>query len=255
MEKMIVIVFDNEQKAREGLEAIRWLNSDGTISVYGAQTVVKEKDGFLRVVDNDDLAGVPIGAAGGAAVGALLGLIGGPIGMPLGAAAGAMIGSFGDMEEAGVTDDFVNEVGIALTPGKAAIVANIGEKFVTPLDSRMERIGGVVFRQTRTLAKTMQEDRDAAAHKAEMEQLKVERAQAKAERLGKIDARIDQLRVKMEDAIERKRVKVRAREREREEKIKALQAKANRAEGEVRRRHETEISELRHDYAEKVGVG
>lgn len=254
MEKMVVVVFDDEKKALEGLEAIRWLNSDGTISVYGAQTVVKEKDGFIRVVDNGELSGFPI-AAGGAAVGALAGLVGGPIGAPLGAAAGAIVGSFGDMEKAGVTDYFISEVGNALTPGKAAIVANISEEFVTPLDSRMERFGGVVFRQKRSYVKTTQEDRDAAAHRAEMEQLKAERVKARSDRLGKIDARIDQLRVKLENAIERKRVNMRLREQEREAKIKALQTKADQAEGEARRLQEARIAELRREYAEKVAAG
>jgi uncharacterized membrane protein len=254
MEKMIVIVFDNEQKALEGLEGIRWLDSDGTISVYGTQTVVKQPDGFIRVVDNPDLAGFPVAPAGGAAVGAIVGLLGGPVGVPVGAAAGATIGAIGDMEDAGVTDAFINEIGKALTPGKAAIVANIAEEFVTPLDARMERSGGVVFRQMRYVAENMQDDRDAAAHQAEMEQLKVERAQARSDRLAKIDARIDHLRVKLENAIERKRIKMRLREQEREAKVKALQTKADRSEGEVRRRQEARIAELRHDYAEKAGV-
>jgi uncharacterized membrane protein len=254
MEKMTVVVFDNEQKALEGLEAIRWLDSDGTISVYGAQTIVKEKDGFVRVVDNGELSSFK-GAVGGAVVGALVGLIGGPIGVPFGASAGAIIGTFGDMEKAGVTEEFIKDVGTALTPGKAAIVANIDEDFVTPLDSHMERIGGVVLRQKRTFVKTMQEDRDAAAHRAEMEQLKVERAQARSDRLAKIDARIDNLRVKLESAVERKRLKTQLRQQEREARIQALKAKADRASGEVRRRQEARIAEFRREYAEKKAEG
>jgi len=253
MEKMLVVVFDNQPKAFEGLQALRGLDDEGEISVYGAQMVAKEPGGDVRIIEHGELSGFPA-AAGGAALGAIIGLLGGPVGVPLGAAAGAIVGSIGDMEEAGVTDEFVNDVGTVLTPGKFALVADIVEEWVTPLDTRMERIGGVVFRRARTVVKTTQEDRDAAAHQAEMDELKAERKQARSDRLEKIDARIDHLRARLENALERKRVKMRLREQQREAKIQALQAKADQAKGQIRRRQETRIDELRRDYAEKAAV-
>jgi len=254
MEKMLVVVFDNQPKAVEGVQALWELDNEGEISVYGAQIVVKEPGGDVRVTDNGELSGFPV-AANGTAVGALVGLLGGPVGVLLGAAAGAMIGSIGDMEEAGVTDEFVNDIKIVLTPGKVAVVADVDEDWVTPLDTRMEEIGGLVFRRQTTLVEATQDDRDAAAHRAEMAQLKAERVQARSDRLSKIDAKIDHLRVKLENAIERKRVKMQARQQQREAKIRALQTKADQSEGEFRRRQEARIAELRREYAEKVTVG
>jgi len=144
-------------------------------------------------------------------LGALVGLLGGPAGVLVGATAGAVIGTITDMEESGVTDEFVNDVTTTLSPGKAALVADISEERVTPLDARMEQIGGVVFRRARTLVQDTQDDRDTAAHRAEIEQLKAERAQARSDRLAKIDATIDHVRAKLEAAIERKRVKMQLR--------------------------------------------
>ena len=144
-------------------------------------------------------------------MGALVGLLGGPAGVLVGATAGAVIGTITDMEESGVTDEFVNDVTTTLSPGKAALVADISEERVTPLDARMEQIGGVVFRRARTLVQDTQDDRDTAAHRAEIEQLKAERAQARSDRLAKIDATIDHVRAKLEAAIERKRVKMQLR--------------------------------------------
>jgi hypothetical protein len=166
-----------------------------------------------------------------------------------------LIGSIIDLNDAGVTEEFVSDIETALTPGKFAVVADIVEEWMTPLDTRMESIGGVLFRRPRKLVKTSLDDRDAAANQAEMDQLKAERAQAKADRLEKIDARIDHLRSKLESAIERRRVKMRLREQQREAKIQALQAKADQAQGEIRQRQEARIAELRADYAEKVAVG
>jgi len=257
MEKLLVVVFDSEAKAIEGLQVLRDLDSEGEISFYDRQLVAKEPGGAVRVIDSTQVARFPI-VAGGTAVGGLIGLLGGPLGVVVGAAAGAMVGITGSVvqeaREAGVTDEFVHDVTAAMTPGKFAVVAEIVEDWVTPLDMRMEAIGGLVFRRTRTFVETTEEDRDASAHRAEMEQLKVERTQAKSDRLAKIDARIDSLRVKLENAIERKRVKMQLRQQQREAKIQALQAKANQTKGENRRRQEARIADLRREYEDKAAV-
>jgi uncharacterized membrane protein len=253
MEKMIVVVFDNEPKAFDGLQAVRELDREGTISVYQAQIVAREPSGTVRVILNDDLESLPM-VGGTTALGALLGLITWPVsavGAFVGASTGALIGFIGRAEEAGWTDEFVNDVSTALTPGKVALVADITEESVTPLDMRIESIGGVVFRRMHTLAETDQYDRDAAAHRAELDRLKAERAQARSDRL----ARIDHVRARLENAIVQKRASMKARQQQREARIQALQTKANQSNGEIRRRQEARISALRRDYVERVAVG
>ena len=42
MEKMIVVVFENESKALEGLQALWELDREGDISIYAEQIVAKE---------------------------------------------------------------------------------------------------------------------------------------------------------------------------------------------------------------------
>jgi uncharacterized membrane protein len=236
------------------LQALRALDKEGQISIYESRLIAKDQDGAVHMLDTADNQSVPM-IAGGTGVGALVGLLGGPVGMVVGAVAGALISSIGDLKDVGVTDEFVGDITLALTPGKAAVVADIVEEWMTPLDTRMERIGGVVFRRARSFVKTSQDDRDAAAHQAEMEELKAERARAKADRLDKIDARIDHLRTKLENATERKRVKMRLNEQQREAKIQELQEAARQADGEVRRRKEAQLADLRRDYEEKVAVG
>ena len=258
MEKLIVVLFDNEVEAREGSRLLWELDSEGEISIHALRIVAKEPSGALRVVDNAEVAGIPM-VVGGTAVGALVGFLGGPAGAVLGATAGTVFGTIGSVveaaAEAGVTDEFVHDVTTALTPGKVAVVADVSEEWTAPLDTRMEQVRGLVFRRARTRVKDTQDDRDALAHRAEMEQLKVERAQARSDRLAKIDAKIDNLRAKLEKAIERKRVKMQLRQQQREAKIQALQQKADQSEGEIRRRREARIAELRRDYAEKAVLG
>jgi len=254
MEKMIVVVFDDELKAIEGFRILRELDNEGEISVYEARIISKGSSGAVRVVDNADMLSFPL-IGGGTVLGALIGLLGGPAGAIVGATAGGLIGSIGDAKEAGFTDEFVDGIATALAPDKSAVVADISEEWVTPLDTKMERIGGVVFRRPLDIVKTTQEDRDAAAHRAAMERLKLEQAEVGSDEAGKIDAKIDSLRVKLENAIERKRSMMQLRQHQREAKIHALQMKADRAEGEIRRRQEDRIAELRRDYEEKAAAG
>jgi len=94
----------------------------------------------------------------------------------------------------------------------------------------------------------MHHDRDVAAHQAEMEQLKAERALARAERQAKIDTRIDALRKKLADALERDRCKMLFQESLRKAKIQDLQVKADQSQGDIRRRLETRIANLRREY-------
>jgi len=254
VEKLIVIVFDDRTKANAGCEILRQLERDGEISVYEAQMIAKEPSGSIQYIDNSDTLAFPV-IGGTTAVGALVGLLGGPLGALLGGMAGGLIGSIGDLVHAGVTDEFVNDVNTAMTVGKFALVADVSEDWVTPLDARMEEIGGVVFRRTRSEVKRMHHDRDVAAHRAEMEQLKAERAQARADRLAKIDATIDALRNKLGNAIERDRSKVLFRQNQRDARIQALQAKADQSQGEIRRRLKARIAEIRGDYEEKAAAG
>jgi hypothetical protein len=40
------------------------------------------------------------------------------------------------------------DVATALTPGKYAVVADVDEDWVTPVDTRMKAVGGPVFRRS-----------------------------------------------------------------------------------------------------------
>src|SRR5271157_485324 len=140
MEKLIVIVFDDQAKAFAGLEALRELDRDGEISLFEAQIAAKEPNGGVRLIDNPDDADFPVIGVS-TLVGTLVGVLGGPIGLLGGAAAGALIGCIVELEHAGVTDEFIGDVATAMTPGKVAVIADIAEEWVTPLDPRMDRIG------------------------------------------------------------------------------------------------------------------
>jgi len=253
VEKLIVVIFDDQTKAFAGFEALRQLHRDGEISVYEAQMIQKEPGGSIRYIDNTDKLALPV-IGGTSAVGVLVGLLGGPLGALIGGMGAGLIASIADLEHAGVTDEFVNDVNTAMAAGKFAVVADVSEDWVTPLDTEMEKIGGVVFRRARTEVKRMHHGRDVAAHRAEMEQLKVERAQARSDRLAKIDAKIEAVRKKLADALERQRCKILFQQSVREAKIQDLQVKADQSQGDIRRRLEARIDEVRREYEERAAA-
>jgi len=253
MEKLIVIVFDEESKARSGFEALRELDRDGEVSLFEARIAAKESNGNVRVIENPDRVDFPIVGAG-SLVGMVVGVLGGPLGLLAGVASGALIGFIITLARAGITDAFVSDVSTALAPGKFGVVADISENDTAPLDTRIEKIGGVIFRRARSQVRQMHHDRDVAAHRAEMAQLKAERAQARAERLGKIDARLDQLGKKLERALLRERSHILLREEQRDARIRALKEKADQSQGEARHRHEARIAEFQRESEQNAGV-
>lgn len=196
MERMLVVIFDNEKKAYEGTAALRELEGDGSIAVYAGAVVLKNADGTTSVKQVDDLD--PIGTLVGTSVGGLIGLLAGPVGMAIGAASGLTLGAFADIADLRVGDDFVEDVSQSLTPNKVAVVAEIDEGWTTPVDTRMEALGGSVIR--RGLSEVREEQRQAqiAAMKGDLAQLKEELAKANAARKAKLQSRIDYLQARID---------------------------------------------------------
>ncbi len=73
------------------------------------------------------------------------------------------------------------------------MVAEIEEDWTTPVDTRMEAIGGIVFRRALSQVKHMIHDEHIAAIKADIVQMKAEYAKAQADRKAKLLEKINQL--------------------------------------------------------------
>src|ERR1700686_4362953 len=98
MDRMLVVVFDNEPKAYEGKKALLQLDGEGSISVYAYAVLRKNADGTATVKQGDDSG--PVGTLLGTAFGSLIGLLGGPAGVAIGAATGLTTGGIFDLNTA-----------------------------------------------------------------------------------------------------------------------------------------------------------
>jgi uncharacterized membrane protein len=246
MEKMIVVVFDDGKKAYEGSRALKQLDMEGSISVHAEAVVQKNTEGVVSVKHEED--DFPVRTLGGTAIGSLIGLLGGPVGLGIGAVAGTVAGSLADLNFAGVNADFLDDASAILAPGKYAVVADISEEWVTPVDTRMESLGGVVFRAARKKVEDDQSAREEAELRSEIEALKAEHARAHAERKAKLQAKIDDLNAKLQKKAEQHKARSEQMRREFEAKVQALQEKAAKAQGDAKAAINARITQLREEY-------
>lgn len=219
MDRMVVTVFDNETKAYQGKTALQQLEYEGNIALYASAVVLKHADGSVTV-KNEDYA-PPFASVAGTAFGTLIGVLGGPIGVGIGAASGLLIGGMVDVDNLRVGEDYVEDVSRALTPNKVALIAQVDEEWTTPLDTRMEAIGGTVFRRALSDVQEQVDDEAIAAMKADLAGFKAEISKVNADRKKKLQAKIDAL-----DA------KIQARENKLEARKEALKREAQ-AKGDV----------------------
>ena len=221
---MLVVVFDNESKPYEGKKALGQLDNEGSISVYGYAVVAKNADGTASIKQGDDVG--PLGTLAGTALGSLIGVLFGPVGLAVGATAGFTGGASFDLLNAGVGEDFIDDVSKALTRGKVAVVAEIEEDWTTPVDTRMEAIGGTVYRRALSDVTHQVHHENVAAMKADMAQFKAEHAQARADRKAKLETKINQLDSKIQDQLQKAKEQRQATERKAQAKVEILQSKA-----------------------------
>jgi uncharacterized membrane protein len=240
---MLVVVFENELKAYDGSKALRALDSEGSISIHSEAVIKKNDDGTITVKQEGD--DFPIRTVGGTAVGVLIGLLGGPIGVVVGAVGGTLAGGAWDISRAGVDADFLNEVSAKLTPGKWAVVSEISEDWVTPVDTTMGTLGGTVFRTVRTDVEHEQRAKEVAAIKADIARLKAKQAKSRADQKAKLQTEIDNLNKELHSKLEQAKQMSEQRKKEAKAKVEALEKKAAKAKGEAKAKIEARIAEIK----------
>jgi len=269
MDTFIAVVFDNDEAAFKGADALRDLYQDGDIVVYSAAVIGKDADGNVSIKKAADEG--PIGTAFGLLVGAMVGVLAGPAavaggavaagtaaasgiaatGMAVGGLTGGTFGMFRDLYEAGIDADTLEAVSIELLPGKSAVVAAIDEAWTTPLDVKMKDVGGMVFRKARIEVIDEQIERDIAASKAEMQALKEEWNESNEAMREAIKSKVDAAKEKLSDASERALQRLEKLDAEFEARQKALDEQISNAVGDAKAKFEKRKGEVQQEYKER----
>ena len=181
-------------------------------------------------------------------MGGLIGLLGGLAGLAVGSAAGVMAGLLGDMYTANIDEQFLTEVSTALTPGKWAVIAEVDEDRVTPVDTRMEALGGVVHRTVRSAFEHEQWSQAAADARTELDQLKAEEVDARADRKERLQAQIARLTKRVDAKLDRAKARSRQAAEEFQAKVTALQKRVDQERGDRKAALEARLAKLRSDF-------
>jgi len=246
MNKFMVVVFEKESKAFEGVTALNRLHDDGSITLYAANVVERQADGKLSIKRREDQG--PIGTSVGMLVGGLIGMFGGPVGVAIGVGAGALTGMTRDLIHDDISEDFLASVTTQLTPGKFAVVAEVAEEWVAPVDVRMAELGGVVVRELEIDFVSDRLAKEAKAEQDEWERRQQEWAAARADKkAARLQAEVATTERKLQRDADKAKQRLDETKREMEAKLRALEEQAAKASPEARARIAQRIAETRND--------
>ena len=252
MSKFVFTVFPDEAKAYEGVRALKALHLEGSVTLYSHAVVQRDAQGVFSVKEKQTEG--PIGTGVGALVGGLIGLFGGPVGLAVGLGGGTVLGALRDLLNMGLSNEFLETVSRELTPGRTAVVAEVSEEWVTPLDTRMEALGGSVVREMREDFIDGEIEKRIADLKWVVARRKAERAAAKAEKMeAKLKKEVTKAEEKLQDIAEKARERVKHYKEEIDAKIYALQEQASKTSPDAKSRIEERIAEMRAEQSQRTG--
>jgi len=247
MNKMLVAVFDTEATAFEGVSALRDLHKEGDITLYATTVLLKDNAGKITVKQAADQGAA--GTAVGLLTGGLIGLLAGPVGLPVGAAIGGLTGLLFDLDRSGISVTIVDDVSKALTPGKAAVIADMDESWTTPVDARLHKYGAMVFRRLRSEVVEDQLNREAAAFQADLKTLGDELRQASAENKAAIQKDVDAVKKQLKATQDQAKSRLAEAQAEMDAKVKALRDQAKGANERAKARIDKRIADVKADFA------
>lgn len=252
MNKMMVAVFDTETDAYKGLNAMKDLHKNGDITLYATSVVVKDIDGEVEVKQAADDG--PIGTALGMLTGGLIGLAGGPAGAAVGtmaayAAAGSTIGGttglLFDLGYVGVNAEFLDDVSEILIPGKSAVLAEVDEDWITPVDSKIEQLGGIVFRRPRYEVVDDQLFRESEAFKTEMQDIRKELETSRVKTNGAVKKTLKSVQKRLHSIAAKVDTQLDQVNKEAEAKIRSLHSQIKRSGESQKAKIEERIAEIK----------
>lgn len=148
--ELVVVTFDEADKAGEARRLLKNLTDKSDIELRDIAVLVKEQNGKTTLKETADVDAKQ-GALFGAVVGGLIGLLGGPAGVVLGAAAGAATGRVtADRIDRGFSDEYLEKIQGALQPGSSALVTLVESKSVDNVAEALADLNGQLVRQQLT---------------------------------------------------------------------------------------------------------
>ena len=196
VENVVVVTFEESNKAYEALSVLKQLNAQDRISLASAAVVERTPEGELHTPEDVDNVGL-VGTASGSLIGMLIGVLAGPLGMLIGFGAGAVMGGAVDMDRAEESDEAVTALAKAISPGSTGVIACVEEPVPEVIDAEMGMLGGQVTRRPAVQVLEELEAADVAADAAAREARHAMHAKRRAELNEDLDERVGKLKEKL----------------------------------------------------------
>ncbi len=249
MNRILVAIFNAELAACEGQLALKALHERGEITVYATAIVASDASGTLSVREAPD--GGPAGQALSVLTLSLTGLTAEPRRIPAEPAARSLAVYVVALARAGIDADFVEEVTETLTPGKVAVLAEVQETWVTPVNLRLGNLGALLFRRRRAEVAEDCLARESALLVAELASLEEELRHASAVNRAMVQNEIEDIRQRLEYVQVMAEARALQARSEMAGKIETLHEQSQQAANRQAVRTEEHIAEVKADYASR----
>jgi hypothetical protein len=169
---------------------------------------------------------------------------------------GALLGAAIDAAKAGITTEFLQTIQKELAFGKTGVIAEMDEEWESPIDIRMEPLGGTVFRQTRTPLEDAFFEKEIEARQTELANLEKEKEaharirekQESAERNARLQAKIDATQLQIQEKENQLAERIKSVREEGEEKIALFRGQMTTASDEAKIQLDHRLKDIRAEY-------
>jgi uncharacterized membrane protein len=252
MDNMLVAVFETERQASAVARAMKELSTEGVVLVYALAVIVK---GFKSIAilnfPRDQNSPDP---ALRMAICSLIGLLRRSSDSTEEIAAECIADRMVELANAGVDGAFLGEVSRHLLPGTAAIVSEIDEESLTPMNTLLESQGGIVFRCVRCKVVDTQIAKELAALRREVHTIEEQLLHTLDQSTGQLQIMLTLTKDRFQATKDRARKRAASIKLEAEAKIISLQEQAAKAEGGSKARLERLANEVRVDYVNRAAT-
>src|SRR5262245_21699015 len=145
--ELLAAVYENEERARTIADMLEQMHRAATITLEDAAIVTKDQQGKLQIHETREVT-TGKGAKRGAIAAGLFGLVF-PPSLIVSAVAGGAVGAlWGKLRDTGIKTKSIKDLGDAVQPGKAAVVALVDEASVHATEVALKGYDGELIRQT-----------------------------------------------------------------------------------------------------------
>jgi hypothetical protein len=251
MDNMLVAVFESERQALAAARAMKELNTEGVVLVYALAVIVKGFKGidilnFPRDQNSPD-------PALRMAICSLIGLLRRSWDSTEEIAAECIADRMVELANAGVDGGFLGEVSRHLLPGTSAIVSEVDEESLTPMNTLLESQRGIVFRCVRCKVMDTQIAKELDALRREVHTIE-ELLHTLDQSTGQLQVMLNLTKGRFQATKDRARKRAASIKLEAEAKIISLQEQAAKAEGGLKARLERLANEVRADYVDRAAT-